>query len=172
MVFRYFPACLNLCSVLSLMVSVPEWYCSWVSALLSPSSTCRLSVRLLFVGCWTSQQHAHVTQGGFCSDICLCCHTEIEVAYQTFHLTQSQYTDTGPASPSADLIKRGVIQGSHWSTKLVKSLDWLSLEKDPRCKLGIELRSAALEADASPLGQQDVFQLGRKKFQAWSPLFV
>ena len=27
---------------------------------------------------------------------------EIEVADQIFHLTQSQYTDTGPTSPSAD----------------------------------------------------------------------
>ena len=30
------------------------------------------------------------------------CHTEIEVADPTFYLIQSQYTDTGPTSPSAD----------------------------------------------------------------------
>ena len=42
-------------------------------------------------------------------------HTEIEVADQTFHLTQSQYTDTGPTGPSADPITPGVWQGSHWS---------------------------------------------------------
>ena len=36
-----------------------------------------------------------------------CCHTEIEVADQTFHLTQSQYTDTGLTSPSTDLITPG-----------------------------------------------------------------
>ena len=45
------------------------------------------------------------------------CHTEIEVADQTFYLTQSQYTDTGPTSPSADPITPGAWQGSHWSAK-------------------------------------------------------
>ena len=43
------------------------------------------------------------------------CHTEIEVADQTFHLTQSQYTDTGPTSPSTDPISPGAWKGSHWS---------------------------------------------------------
>ena len=47
--------------------------------------------------------------------IVTCCHTEIEVADPTFHLTQSQYTDTGPTSPSADPITPGAMQGSHWS---------------------------------------------------------
>ena len=41
--------------------------------------------------------------------------TEIEVADQAFHLTQSQYTDTGPTSPSADPITPDAWQGSHWS---------------------------------------------------------
>ena len=50
------------------------------------------------VGCLTSQQHASVSEGRICSDNFTCCHTEIEVADQTFHLTQSQYTDTGSAS--------------------------------------------------------------------------
>ena len=39
-----------------------------------------------------------------------CCHTEMEAADQTFHLTQSQYTDTGPTSPSADPITPGAWQ--------------------------------------------------------------
>ena len=69
----------------------------------------------LFVGCLTSQQHASVSQGRICTDNFTCCHTEIEVADQTFHLTQSQYTDTGPTSPSADPITPGAWQGSHWS---------------------------------------------------------
>ena len=60
------------------------------------------------VACLTSQQQAGVSQGRICSDNFTCCHTEIEVADQTFYLTQSQYTDTGPTSPSA-------WQGSHWS---------------------------------------------------------
>ena len=66
----------------------------------------------LFVGC---QQQASVSQGRICSDNFTCCHTEIEVAYPTFYLTQSQYTDTGPTSPSADPITPGAWQGSHWS---------------------------------------------------------
>ena len=52
-----------------------------------------------------------------------CCHTEIEVADQTFYLTQSQYTDTGPTSPNADPMgwvgegraKREVLSGDGWS---------------------------------------------------------
>ena len=67
------------------------------------------------VGCLTSQQHASVSQGRICTDNFTCCHTEIEAADQTFHLTQSQYTDTGPTSPSADPITPGAWQGSHWS---------------------------------------------------------
>ena len=37
-----------------------------------------------------------------------------QVTYQTVYLTQSQYTDTGPTSPSADPIMQGAWQGSHW----------------------------------------------------------
>ena len=70
---------------------------------------------LLLVGCLTSQQHASVSQGRICSDNFTCCHTEIEVADPTFHLTQSQYTATRPTSPSADLGTPGAWQGSHWS---------------------------------------------------------
>ena len=69
----------------------------------------------LFVGCLTSQQHASVSQGRICTDNFTCCHTEIEAADQTFHLTKSQYTDTGPTSPSADPRTPGAWQGSHWS---------------------------------------------------------
>ena len=69
----------------------------------------------LLVGCLTSQQHASVSQGRIYSDNFTCCHTEIEVADHTFYLTQSQYTDTGPTSPSADPRTPGTWQGSHWS---------------------------------------------------------
>ena len=65
----------------------------------------------LLVGCLTSQQHASVSQGRICTDNFTCCHTEIEAADQTFHLTQSQYTDTGPTSPSADPITPGRLAG-------------------------------------------------------------
>ena len=73
------------------------------------------SLWLLFVGCLTSQQHANVYQGRICSDNFTCCHTEIEAADPTSHLTQSQYTDTGPTSPSPDPITPGTWQSSHWS---------------------------------------------------------
>ena len=41
------------------------------------------------------------------------CHTETEVADQTFYLTQSQNTDTRPTSPSTDPIMPSARQGSH-----------------------------------------------------------
>ena len=69
----------------------------------------------LLVGCLMSQQHASVSQGWICSDNLMCCHTETEVADQTFYLTQPQYTDTGPTRPSADPIMPGAWQDSHWS---------------------------------------------------------
>ena len=69
----------------------------------------------LLVGCFTSQRQASVSQGRICSDNFTCCHTEVDVADLTFYLTQSQYTDTGPTSPSADPITPGDWQGSHWS---------------------------------------------------------
>ena len=67
----------------------------------------------LFVGCLTSQQHASVSQGQISTDDFTCCYTEIEVADQTYYLTQSQYTDTGPTSPSADPLLPGAWQTSH-----------------------------------------------------------
>ena len=67
------------------------------------------------LACLMSQQQASVSQGRICSDNFTCCHTEIEVADQALYLTQSQYTDTGPTSPSADPITPGAWQGSHWS---------------------------------------------------------
>ena len=70
----------------------------------------------LLVGCIASQQHASVSQGRICSDKFTGCHTEIEVADPTFHLTHSQYTDTRPASPSTDPITSGAWQGRHWSS--------------------------------------------------------
>ena len=74
-----------------------------------------ISTVCLLVDCLTSQQQASVSQGRICTDDFTCCHTEIEAADQTFHLTQSQYTDTRPNSPSADPITPGAWQGSHWS---------------------------------------------------------
>ena len=65
--------------------------------------------------CLKSHPHASVSRGRICSDDCTCCHIEIEVKDQTTYLTQSQYTDTVPTSPSADPITPGAWQGSHRS---------------------------------------------------------
>ena len=62
-----------------------------------------MQLLLWLVGCLKSQQHADVSQRRICSDKSSCCHFKIEVADQTFHLTQSQHTDTGPDSPG-DII--------------------------------------------------------------------
>ena len=56
---------------------------------------------------WLVANVPATSQGRICSDNFTCCHTEIEVADPTFYLTQSQYTDTGPTSPSADPITPG-----------------------------------------------------------------
>ena len=102
----------------------------------------------LLVGCLTSQQHASESQGRICSDNVLCCHTEIEVADPTFYLTQSQYTDTGPTSPSTDPIVPGVWQGSHWSANFEFTGAYDSTAKKSRCKRDSDPGSSAPEADA------------------------
>ena len=85
----------------------------------------------LFVGCSTSQQHATcVSQGRICADNFTCCHTEKEVADQTFYLTQSQCTDTGPTTPSGDPIMPGAWQGSH-SSAIFLSHWYDSTRKNP-----------------------------------------
>ena len=101
----------------------------------------------LFVGCLTSQQHASVSQGRICTDNFTCCHTEIEAADQTFHLTQSQYTDTGPTSPSTDPIMPGAWQGSHWSANVLSH--WYDSTPKKSCrKRDSNLGPSALEAGA------------------------
>ena len=69
---------------------------------------------LLFIGCLTSQQHISVSLGRIYLDNFTCCHTEIQASDQTLYLTQSQCTDTGPTSHSANPILPDVWQGSHW----------------------------------------------------------
>ena len=101
----------------------------------------------LLVGCLTSQQHASVSQGRICTDNFTCCHTETEVADPTFYLTQSQYTDTGQTSPSADPITRGAWQGSHWSANFLSRWYDSTPEKSWR-KRDSNPGPSALEADA------------------------
>ena len=92
---------------------LPQWWKREIQ-----SSENQVKSKLFFVGCLTSQQQASVSQGRICSDIFTCCHTEVEDAVQTFYLTQSQYTDTGLTSPSADHIMPGAWQGSYWSANV------------------------------------------------------
>ena len=89
------------------------------------------SLLLLFVGC-LFQQHASVSQEQICPDSCTCCSSEIEVADQTFCLTQSQYTYTGPNNPSADPVTPGVWQGSQWNTNLISLWYDSTWKKGPR----------------------------------------
>ena len=85
-------------------------FSSWCAPQSKPSNkVCWL------VACLTSQQQASVSQGRICTDSFTCCHTETEVADPTIYLTQSQYTGTGPTSPSADPITPGAWQGGHLS---------------------------------------------------------
>ena len=99
------------------------------------------------VGCLTSQQRVSVSQGQICSDKLTCCDTEIEAAGPTFHLTQAQYTDTGPTSPSADLITPGAWQGSHWSANF-EVTGMTRPRKKFRRKRDSNPGPSALEADA------------------------
>ena len=83
--------------------------------------------------CWS----ASVSQGRICSDNGTCCHTEAEVADQTFYLTQSQCTDTGPTSPSVAPYNTRRLAGqplacqfeSHW---------YDSTQKNPHGASGIQ----------------------------------
>ena len=44
--------------------------------------------------------------------------SEVKVTDPAFYLTQSQYTDSGPTSPSTDPITPGAWQGRHWSANI------------------------------------------------------
>ena len=71
---------------------------------------------------------------------------ETEIADQNFHLTQSQYTDTGPTSPSTDPITLGAWQGSHWNAKFLSHWYDSAPEKSRR-KRDSNPESSALEVD-------------------------
>ena len=104
----------------------------------------------LLVGCLTSQRHACVSQGRICSDNFMCCHTEIEAADQTFYLTQLQYTDTRPTSPSTDPMMPGTWQGSHWSANFQ-----VTGMTQPG-KIPSQAGSSSLEADALTTRPRDL----------------
>ena len=84
-----------------------------------------------------------------------CCHAEIEATDQTCCLTRSQYTDTGPASPSTDPITPSTWQGNHWSTNFYVS-GLTGPGKRSTGKAWIKPKSVTLEADKLPLGDWDI----------------
>ena len=136
-----------------------EATCTWIAK----GKECRRTMRggqraaaeglLLFVGSLTSK-HASVSQGLICSDKLTPWHTEIEVADQAFYFTQSQYSDTGPTSPSADPISPGAWQGSHWSDNFSITGMTRPRKKKTRRKRDSNPGSSALEADADDRGRQ------------------
>ena len=64
------------------------------------------------------ERYAGVSQGLISEDNFTCCHTEVETADLTFYLTQSQYIDTGPTTPSADPITPDAWRDSHRSANV------------------------------------------------------
>ena len=98
-------------------------------------------------GCLTSHQHSGLSQRRLRLDKCTCCHTEIELADQTCYLTQSQYADTGPTSPSTDPIAPG------WPLERQLLSRWCDSARNKRStsKAGTEPGSAAVSADALTL---------------------
>ena len=85
-------------SLYPVSLSVPSCCASFQHPVYSPR------MMLLLVARLTSQQQASVPQGRVCSDSYMCCHTDLQVADQSFPLTQSRHTDTGPTSPGADAV--------------------------------------------------------------------
>ena len=84
-----------------------------------------------------------------------CCHTEIEVADLTFHLTQSQYTDSRLTTPSADPIAPGAWQGSHWSANF-EVTGMTGPRKNPATS---GIRTWDLEADVLTTGPRRRFMI-------------
>ena len=60
------------------------------------------------LACLTSKQHATVSDGRVCLDNVTCYHTDIHATDETFYLTQSQYTDTGPIQAKPVRVATGV----------------------------------------------------------------
>ena len=120
----------------------------------------------LLVGCSTSQQHASIPAGRVCLESFTCCHSETEVADQTFCPTQSQYTDTGPNSPSAGPITRGAWKLSHW----IANFEVTGMSR-PRTifteKAGMEAGSATLEADVLTTRARMHHKVVRHYFQSY-----
>ena len=139
-------SCCSACNAVFLSLRVPRAFQS-KGQIIGPCLATAGAFVCLLVGCLTSQQQASVSQGRICTDNLTCCHTEIDVADQTFYLTQSQYTDTAPTSSSPDPITPGAWQGSHWSANFeVTGMN--RPRKKSRRKRDSNPGPSSLEADA------------------------
>ena len=101
------------------------------------------------VGCLTSQQHTSVSQGriGSAQTILRAATLRQKLQIERSSSPQSQYTDTGPTSPSADPITPGAWQGSHWSANF-EVTGMTRPRKKSRHKRDSNPGSSALETDA------------------------
>ena len=90
-------------------------------------------------------------------------HTETKVADQTCRLTKSQFTDTGPTSPSTDPITPSTCrQGSHQRTNF-KETGMTQPGKSHTGKEGLNSKSSPFEADTFPLDHQGSETLSSQK---------
>ena len=100
---------------------------------------------MLFVGCFTSQEHASVSQRRICTDKCTC--TEIVSCRSNILSHPVKYTDTGQTSPRTDPGTPGTWQGTYWSTNF-QVTGMTGPWKRTKAQDGVKPKSAALASDA------------------------
>ena len=102
---------------------------------------------------FTAQQPTSVSQGGGggegggSAQMIVRAVTLRQVTDPTFYLTHTQYTDTGPTSPSTDPIPPGDCQGSHWGANVDVTGVTPPGKKSPRSKPESNPGCSALGAD-------------------------
>ena len=101
--------------------------------------------RGVFVG-WFLNVPAKCISWRICSGNFTCRHTESKAADQTFYLTQSQCTNTGPTSPNADHVTPAT--GVSFFFFFFFSSYWYDSTRNIPAEAGIEPVSSALEAVA------------------------
>ena len=91
----------------------------------------KITLRVGFlVGCLTFQLHASLFQGRICLGNFTCCHTEREIADQTFCLTQSRILTPSHPVPALTLYHQVPGRGATW-VPIFRSLVWHDPEKIP-----------------------------------------
>ena len=88
-----------------------------------------------------AQTHANCNVGGwryFYRHLYMLLHCERNCR-SNCHLTQSQYTDTGPASPSTDPVMPGIWKGHHnWTNVCVTGMIQPGIVRGDLCSLSLE----------------------------------